>query len=258
MPELDRGDATLYFETAGSGPALLLTHGFAATSAMFAANVDHLSERHKVITWDLRGHGRSSAPADVASYGPATLVGDMAALLDAEGAPAVVVGHSLGGYLSLAFCLAHPSRVRALVLVSTGPGYRSEKARSRWNSGMETIAERLEGLGLDALPDGPDVVPTAHRSVPGLVMAARHSLAQRDSAVLDGVPAIQLPTLIVVGGEDHRFHAGAEFLHSRIQGSTLVVIEGAGHAPNVTHRDTFDDAVCSFLDTLTDTAAVDQ
>jgi len=129
----------IHFEVAGSGPAVLFTHGFTGSSADFAKLVAPLGQSHTVITWDLRGHGKSDSPADPAAYSIEISLRDMAALLDRAGVErALLVGHSLGGYLSLAFHLAHPRRVAALVLIGTGPGYRKDEARAGWNEMVET------------------------------------------------------------------------------------------------------------------------
>lgn len=124
----------IHHEITGTGPAILLTHGFGASSHMFAATVADLAGAHTVITWDIRGHGRSDSPGDQGDYSVASSLDDMRALLDAAGATqAVLLGHSLGGYLSLELALADQWRVAGLVLVDTGPGYRSDRARETWN-----------------------------------------------------------------------------------------------------------------------------
>src|SRR6266508_6391834 len=113
VPQLDREGVGIHYEVAGDGNrTVLLSHGWAASSGMFAANVPVLAERHTVVTWDLRGHGRSDAPADPSAYSALLAVADMVALLDNVGAErAVVAGHSLGGYLSLELQRDHPERV---------------------------------------------------------------------------------------------------------------------------------------------------
>src|SRR5262245_54372233 len=109
MPTIDRDGVEIYFETHGSGPAVLLSHGYGATSRMWQGQVAALTDRYQIITWDMRGHGQSGDPADAALYSQALTVGDMAAVLDACGADhAVIGGLSLGGVMSLAFHIVHP------------------------------------------------------------------------------------------------------------------------------------------------------
>src|SRR5206468_11592962 len=109
-------------------------------------------KRHTVILWDMRGHGQSDYPDDPQAYSEALTVGDMAALLDAAGAETAIVGGlSLGGYMSLAFYRAHPERVRALLIIDTGPGFRKDDAREAWNRRALETGDRLEREGLAVL-----------------------------------------------------------------------------------------------------------
>ncbi len=139
MSAIDRDGVAISYEVHGEATdtvPLLLSHGFGASSAMWAPNSAALSWNRRVITWDLRGHGRSASPDNPAQYSQAASVGDMRAVLDACGVErAAIGGLSLGGYLSLAFHLVHPERVTALLLFDTGPGYKDDTARQRWNGG---------------------------------------------------------------------------------------------------------------------------
>lgn len=224
----------VHFEITGSGPALLLTHGFTGSSADFAKNVEALARTHTVITWDLRGHGRSDAPSDPAAYSVPLSIGDMAALLDRAGAErAVLAGHSLGGFLSLEFHLAQRARVAGMILIDTGPGYRSDAPRADWNARAERIAQDFEAKG-DA------------RSL-GLARAARGILAQHDGRVLESLPGIAVPTLVVVGEHDEPFLGGARYMAGKIPGANLEVIPDAGHSPQAEQPEAFDRAVSRFL-----------
>lgn len=80
MPTLDRDGVHIYYETHGSGPAVLLTHGFSASCDAWKPQVEALSQSYQLITWDVRGHGQSDSPDDPALYSEALTVGDMAAL----------------------------------------------------------------------------------------------------------------------------------------------------------------------------------
>lgn len=198
---------------------MLLTHGFTGSSRDWAKLVAPLAESHTVITWDLRGHGKSAAPDDPAQYSVELAVADMAALLDRAGAErAVLVGHSLGGFLSLAFHLAHRERVRALALVDTGPGYRKDEARAGWNRMVEKRAVELEKKG-----------------APGLAHAARGILAQRDGRAIESLATIAVPALVVVGEHDEPFLAGSKHMAEKVPGARLALVPGAGHSPQDSH-----------------------
>lgn len=246
---VDRHGVHLHYEVTGSGPALLITHGFGASSAMFAGNVPVLARGHTVISYDQRGHGASDYPRDPARYTMELALGDMAALLDAVQADrAVLMGHSLGGFLSLAFVLAHPERVAGLVLVDTGPGYRNAEARSHWNDMAERYAKNLDKHGLAGLPPSEEVSADVHRDATGLALSARGVLIQRDATVIESLPAISVPTLVIVGEDDVGFLDGSRYMAAKIPGAELVVVEGAGHAPNITRPAAFEAAVVDFLD----------
>jgi pimeloyl-ACP methyl ester carboxylesterase len=242
------GSVHVHHEIVGTGAAVLFTHGFAASSHMYAATVADLSADHTAITWDIRGHGKSDSSTDPTEYSVAASLDDMATSLDAADAErAVLVGHSLGGYLSLEFTLAHPARVEGLVLVDTGPGYRNDQGREAWNEMAERYAADLDERGLDGLPGSAELDPSVHRSAEGLALAARGILRQRDGHVLEALPTIAAPTLVVVGERDEPFLAGSRYMAAKIPRARLVVIEGAGHAPPVTHPDAFNAALRSFL-----------
>jgi pimeloyl-ACP methyl ester carboxylesterase len=253
VAHLERDGVTLYYElhgaTAGRTP-LLLTHGYSASSAMWKPNLPALAEKRQVITWDLRGHGRSASPSDPARYSEEASVADMAAILDACGiGRAAVGGLSLGGYLSLAFHLTHPARVAALLLCDTGPGFRQTEARERWNAYAVTRAEALERQGLAALSTGPEVGAGPHDPI-GLALAARGILTQHDARVLDSLPSIRVPTLIIVGEHDAPFRAATDYMAAKIPGATRCIVAGAGHAANIDQPLAFDAATTAFLERL--------
>ncbi len=249
MAEIDRDGVRIWYEAHGSGPALLLTPGYSATSRMWRGQVEALRERFRVIVWDVRGHGRSDSPDDPARYSEAATVDDMAAILDACGvARAAVGGLSLGGYLSLAFWLAHPERVCALLLFDTGPGFRKTEGREAWNAQAARMADALERKGLDALGPGAEVRASEHRSARGLALAARGILAQADARVIDALPRIDVPTLVLVGEKDRPFLAATDMMAAKIPGAKKVVLAGAGHAANLDAPAAFDAAVRAFLE----------
>jgi pimeloyl-ACP methyl ester carboxylesterase len=254
MSWLDRDGVRIHFELIpgpDSVPPLVLTHGFAMSAEMWRPNVDALSQVRTVITWDLRGHGQTDAPDDPRAYSHDASVADLAAVLDECGAQTAAVGGlSLGGYLSLAFQLRHPNRVESLVLCDTGPGYRSEEARARWNERVHACADRLERDGLDGLPRS-----VRHYQNPiGLAKAARGIETQHDAAVIDSLSEIRVPTLIIVGANDTAFRAAADYLTAAIPSAHKVVIPAAGHLSNLDQPERFNAAVAAILRTRKETS----
>jgi pimeloyl-ACP methyl ester carboxylesterase len=207
----------LHIEARGSGPAVVFTHGYGRTGDTWARQADSLAGDHHVVTWDLRGHGGSEVPHGL--YTRADALADLAAVVDAaiakSGGPAVLVGHSLGGYLSLAHTLLRPETVRGLALLSTGPGFRNPESREQYNEGIRKVA-RASGL--------PDNVS--------------HVAIQQDSMVIDRLDEITCPTVMICGADDRPVYvAGVRYLAGRLAHAGLVEIGGAAHEPHLDRPD---------------------
>lgn len=250
MARLNRDGVEIYYEVHGEGPPLLLTHGFSATAQMWKGQIDALAPHFQLITWDMRGHGQSDYPDDPAAYSEEATVADMAAILDAVGArDAIIGGLSLGGYMSLAFHLAHPERTRALLIIDTGPGYKKDEAREGWNANALKRADRYDADGLGLLEKGTAETRTArHRDATGLAHAARGMLTQRDARVIESLPNIAIPSLVVVGADDTPFLAASDYMAGKIPNARKVVIPGAGHAANIDQPAAFNAALLKFLE----------
>lgn len=251
MATINRDGVNIYYEDAGSGQPVLLSHGYSATTRMWAGQVEALKADYRVITWDMRGHGQSDSPDDPKAYSEQATVDDMAAILKHLGIEkAVIGGLSLGGYMSLAFNVAHPDMVRALMLFDTGPGYKNPVGREGWNETARKRAEIFEAKGLDALGSSAEVRVAQHRSAQGLAHAARGMLAQFDSRIIESLPEIKVPTLVLVGDNDTPFLGGTDYMANKIPNSTKVVIENAGHASNIDQPAAFNAEVRKFLGSL--------
>src|SRR5947199_3537567 len=252
MPKLHRDGVNIHYEVHGSGPPLLLTHGYSSTSAMWQGQIAALSKQHQLILWDMRGHGQSDYPDDAAVYSEALTIGDMAALLDKVGAGSAIVGGlSLGGYMSLAFYRAYPERVRALLIIDTGPGFKNDGARDAWNKRAHETGDRFEREGLAVLQSlSRERSSVSHRDASGLARAARGMLAQRDARVIESLPGITVPTLVVVGADDEPFLAASDYMATKIPGAKKVIIPAAGHAVNIDQPQAFVETVLPFLENL--------
>jgi pimeloyl-ACP methyl ester carboxylesterase len=252
MPKLNRDGVNIYYEVHGSGPPLILTHGYSSTSAMWQGQIAALSRHYKLVLWDMRGHGQSDYPENPAAYSEVLTIGDIAAILDAVGAEhAIIGGLSLGGYMSLAFYRAYPQRALALLIIDTGPGFKKDDAREAWNARALATADKLDHEGLDMLKSATRERATAsHRNARGLALAARGMLTQRDASVMETLPAIKVPSLVVVGADDTAFLAASDYMAAKIPGAEKVVIPAAGHAANIDQPKAFNDALLAFLDRL--------
>ena len=252
MPKVDRDGVGIYYEVHGEGPPLLLTHGYSSTSAMWHGQVDALAKDHKLVLWDMRGHGQTDYPADQAAYSEEHTVADIAALLDQVGAKkAIVGGLSLGGYMSLAFYRKHPERVRSLLIIDTGPGFKKDDAREGWNQNARNRADTLEKEGLATLKSGSaERAYAVHRDALGLAKAARGMLTQRNADVIESLPNIKVPSLVVVGSKDTPFIAASDYMAAKIPGAEKVVIQDAGHASNIDQPKAFNEAIVAFMEKL--------
>ena len=252
MPYLNRDGVKIYYEERGQGPAVLLSHGYSASARMWSGQMTALSDRYRIIAWDMRGHDRSDSPDDASLYSHETTVADMVAILDACGVQrAVIGGLSLGGFMTLAFNLAHPERVAALMLFDCGPGYKKDGPREEWNKMARTIASALERKGLAVMGAGAEVVLAHHRSAQGLAHAARGILQQSDGRVIESLPSIKVPTLVLVGAKDVQFLAATDYMAAKIPGAEKLTVDFAGHAANIDQPESFNAAVQAFLDRVT-------
>ena len=112
---------------------------------------------------------------------------------------------------------------------------------------MKTVGSDLEAKGLANAQGGAETRLGHHRSAQGLAGAARGMLAQQDSSLIDSLPNIAVPTLVLVGSQDKNFLAASDYMAGKIPGAQKIVIPDAGHAANLDRPDAFNGAVGEFL-----------
>lgn len=230
MPYASNGGVRIYYEREGSGPPLVLHHGFTRSLEGWRDNgyVDVLKREYGLILMDARGHGRSDKPHDPAAYAPEQRVGDVRAVLDDAGIErAIFWGYSMGGRIGYACARYAPERLDALVIGGmhpyagnpAQPGWRAEAMRAGGIEGYLAELERREGplpaqmrarildndaealiASTTASASAPDFsAALAALRVPVLIYAGDrdqpiHDLAQRAAAAA-GVPFVSLPGL---------------------------------------------------------------
>jgi len=257
MPTAQLNGVRLYYEVHGEGPPLVLLHGFAGTAESWKPQIPALSARYRLILYDARGHWRSESPKAENAYSIDIAVEDLRALLDhVEAGPTIVGGLSMGGVIALAFYAKYPERVRALILCDTGPGFRNPERREAWRRSREEAAALLEREGMAGFVrshhaaldyyTAPEIM-LQHDPV-GLAHVNRKILVIPDARLIDLLPRVAVPTLVLVGAEDTDFRAPADYMTGKIPGAELVVLERAGHGANVDQPEAFNRAILDFLE----------
>ena len=197
---------------AGRGLPLLFVHGFPLSRRVWTHQVAAFAPAHRVLAPDLRGLGES--PLGTGEVSIAAYADDLAALVRRlDTGPVVLAGHSMGGYVALAFARAHPELLRGLVLVATravpdspeaAAGRRATAAEVE-RDGMRGLATRMASQLLAPEPDDPElraeITALIAASAPAGVVAALHAMAARpDASPL--LPTLRVPTLVITGDAD--------------------------------------------------------
>ena len=202
----------LHVVEAGRGSPILFIHGMGSSSATWGECMRLLAPRHHVVAVDLLGHGQSPVPEDPAEYTRDKALADIDDVLADLGRPAVLVGHSLGGYLSLAHAATRPGVARGVVVLNTGPGFRDPEKREGWNAMSRRNAHRF-----------------------GVPLQAANLNLQEDSVVMDRLADIQTPTLVMAGTADRPdYTLSGQVLERKMPHCTFVAVEGGEHSMHET------------------------
>lgn len=228
------------YERRGSGEPLLLIHGFPFDHTAWNSVIPLLENDFDVILPDLRGFGKSSSPESV--YRIADMAVDLAGLLDHLSIEkAAVAGHSMGGYVSLAFAKACPNRVSGLALISSQAAADSPERKE----GRYKTAQEVEEKGVGAVADAMTPKLSANAEVqklvreliqkqgkPGVVGALKAMAEREDMTSI--LPAFDFPVVLVHGDSDELIPLEkSEEMKTLLPASQLVVLPGAGHMPMV-------------------------
>ena len=150
--------------------------------------------------------------------------------------------------MSLAFYYKYPEMVNSLIIIDTGPGFKNADARTKWNDYALSQAKKFEEVGLESLKGkSKEMNPDNHRNASGLVHAARGMLTQKDDRIINELPNISVPSLIIIGENDKPFLAAADYMEKKINNSKKVKIPDAGHAVNIDQPNIFNSEIIKFL-----------
>lgn len=256
MPQVETDGATLHYECHGSGPALALVHGSGGSALSWWQQVPHFARRHRVVSFDHRGFGRSRCAED--ALDPRHFAADLTAVLDAAGVErAALVCQSMGGWTGVGFALAHPARCAALVLAGTPGGIATPAIEAHAAGLPQRIAQR-GFLGMALAPDFPRRDPRrsflyeqiAALNPPATLPALLPRLGAMRVAP-EQLAALTMPTLLLVGTEDAFFSiAGLREVAALLPRARLHVFPGVGHSAYFEEPDAFNGIVDAFLEEI--------
>jgi pimeloyl-ACP methyl ester carboxylesterase len=259
-------EPTLHIETEGSGPGIVLAHGFGGSARNFRPQVRALRDAYRIVTYDAAGHGRSAAPFDAEHYSLAQLVADFGRAVDSTGDAKVVAGGlSLGAATALAYALDHPTRVRGLLLASFPTGAtQADSARRTWSLGF---ADAIRDRGLDAAGaefawgersrfdlKGAELIRQGFLEHPphGLEAILRNVLAELPAAeeLEARLHALDIPALVIVGENDTEALEPSRRLVELLPRARLEIVPRAGHVVNLARPAEFNALARAFVDSL--------
>jgi pimeloyl-ACP methyl ester carboxylesterase len=246
-----------YKDSGGNLPPVVLAHGLLMDHEMFDPQVEALRDRYRIIAWDARCHGETETTDDPFTYGD--LAEDLRGLLDHLGiAQAVIGGMSQGGFVALRFALKYPDRTAALILLSTQAGTEDpakvaiyESMLDVWESdGLnDQLAEMIAAIVLGDKWAGREAWIAKWRQRPrSLLRPAFNALVGRDD-LHDRLGEIKVPVLVIHGTADAAIDLElAQRLCSELANcQPLIMVEGGGHACNLTHPKVVNMAVERYL-----------
>jgi 3-oxoadipate enol-lactonase len=248
----------IHYEIEGNGPWLTMSHSLACDLHMWDPQMPVLSKKFKVLRYDTRGHGQSSAPAG--EYTLEQLADDVKGLLDAlKIRETHWAGLSMGGMIGQAFALKYPGIFQSMVLADT-TSRRPPDAAKMWGDRIQTAREK----GMGALVDSTlgrwftepyrntraDVMARIGNGIRNTPVAGFvgccHAISKVD--FLDRLKEIECPALVMVGEHDHGTPPeAARAIHQSLKGSELKIIPSAAHLSNVEQTQVFNDAMMGFL-----------
>ncbi|MEJ2709878.1 MAG: alpha/beta hydrolase [Anaerolineales bacterium] len=260
-------NAHIYYEIAGEGRPLVMIHAGVADSRQWDNEFAYFAQRFRVLRYDLRGYGKSEPVAGEYSH-----FQDLNALLDYLhlDQPLILMGCSMGGGLAMDFALAQPSRVKALIMVDSGPPgleldvpapAKFEAAEKAYEAGdLDRVAEIETQIWFDGMDRTPTQVNQSMRRLAyemnrnALALEARglgKRLPDAQVPAVERLSELHLPVLVIVGAQDIPYiQAAADYMQEKIPSARKAIIQDAAHLSNMDHPAEFQRIIDAFLEEL--------
>jgi pimeloyl-ACP methyl ester carboxylesterase len=256
--------ARLYYEMAGAGQPFVMIHAGVADSRQWNNEFASFAGQFRVVRYDMRGFGKSEpAPGEYSNMGDLTTLLDHLQIQE----PLVLMGCSMGGRLAIDFALAHPSSVKALVIVDSGPSGleldvpSSPKFKEVEQADQSGDIDRVAELEIQIWFDGEGrTSQQVDQDMRRLAYEMNHTALEHDARQLGKslpdtqTPAagrlqeLEIPALVIVGAHDTPYSlAAADYMVEKMPLARKVIIEDAAHLPNMDQPVAFQSVVRTFL-----------
>ncbi len=247
----------MFVEETGNpvGPPMVLVHGFLSSNAQWDLNRDELGKHYRLLMVELLGHGRSDAPDDPDAYGIDALLAELESIrIERHIETGWVCGQSLGGAISILYCLAHPERVRGLVFTNTRAALGIKREGVSSNGGEPPTITSTRDLPVHPINATrlPEVIKQRMvEAADAMTVAATNQfLARRHTwKSTERMAELAMPVLLVNGRGEKAFQEFVEQAEDLIPHLQVVSLEG-GHAINAEQPEQFDQAVIKFISGL--------
>ena len=257
----------IYYETAGKGTPFVMIHAGVADSRQWNNEFEFFARDYRVLRYDVRGYGKSEPVEGEFSH-----MSDLVSVLNnlELEEPIVIMGCSMGGGLAMDFALVHPSRVKALIMVGSGPSGLeldvpilpkfAEAAKAYEAGDLDLVAELETQIWFDGTDRAPEQVNPTMRKLAYEMdrQALSHEVRQlgkrlpnTETPAFNRLSDLKIPVLVIVGGHDTPYiFAAADYMIEKIPSARKVVIEDAAHLPNMDQPEEFQTIVKDFLESL--------
>ncbi len=257
MPYFDNDECQLHYEEYGSGQPLILVHGLGSSTLDWEYQIPQLSKHYRVISLDVRGHGRSDKPRE--KYSIQGFAEDVGALIEHLKLPPVhLVGISMGGMIGFQVGVDYPTVLKSLTIVNSGPEVKVKRPKDllmvaqRWSLSrllsLETIGKSLGKL-LFPKPEQVELRLKVERRWP--MNDKRAYLASLDAIIGWGVrerlARITCPTLVVTADHDYTPVATKQAYVAELPNARLLVVADSRHATPMDQPEFFNKELLAFL-----------
>lgn len=251
----------------GSGPPLLLLHGFTGSLATWDPFIPKFSTDYMTISVDLMGHGQTDAPTHPERYSIENAADDLVELLNQLNVEKChLLGYSMGGRLALMLACRYPARIQSLMLESSSPGLKTDRERRERVESDAKLANFIEQAGIEAFIHHWENIPLfqtqkrvrleekarlrslrLQNSIRGLANSLRGMGTGAQPSLWTCLPTLSMPILLITGALDTKYVSIAKQIDEQVKRAKLAIVDDAGHTVHFEKKDRFSKLVLDFL-----------